>query len=123
MRRLLVATVFAIWLTGGGMDTTYTEAAPQSSIKQKHTDFYDAFLMLLNPYAEKAIRMKYPDRSYSLWNADILSVKRISGGFSNYDFVVKVRYDTFTGPHNPPEGPVVIIFSVANSVKVLKVEG
>ncbi|MEK1833337.1 DUF3888 domain-containing protein [Priestia megaterium] len=123
MRRLLVATAFAIWLTGVGMDITYTEAAPQPSIKQKHTDFYDAFLMLLNPYAEKAIRMKYPDRSYSLWNAEILSVKRISSGFSNYDFVVKVKYNTFTGPHNPPEGPVMITFSVTNNVKVLNVKG
>ncbi|MED4156701.1 DUF3888 domain-containing protein [Priestia aryabhattai] len=121
MKRLLVVTALAIWLTGGIV--TYTEAAPQPSIKQKHTDFYDAFLMLLNPYAEKAIRAKYPDRSYSLWNTEILSVKRISGGFSNYNFVVKVKYDTFTGPHNPPEGPVVITFSVTNNVKVLSVEG
>jgi len=36
---------------------------------------------------------------------------------------VKVKYDTFTGPHNPPEGPVIITFSVKNEVKVLKVEG
>ncbi|WP_454844837.1 hypothetical protein [Priestia megaterium] len=55
--------------------------------------------------------MTYPDRSYSLWNANILSVKRVSNGFSNYDFVVKVKYDTFTGSYNPPEGPVVIMFS------------
>jgi len=121
MKRLLMATALAIWLTGGM--ATYTEATPQPSIKQKHMDFYDAFLMLLNPYAEKAIRKKYPDRSYSLWNAEILSVKRISSGSSNYDFVVKAKYDTFTGPHNPPEGPVVITFSVTNNVKVLKVEG
>ncbi|MGF9893443.1 DUF3888 domain-containing protein [Priestia megaterium] len=121
MKRLLMATALAIWLTGG--IATYTEATPQPSIKQKHTDFYDAFLMLLNPYAEKAIQKKYPDRSYSLWNAEILSVKRISSGSSNYDFVVKAKYDTFTGPHNPPEGPVVITFSVTNNVKVLKVEG
>ncbi|MFE8065372.1 DUF3888 domain-containing protein [Priestia megaterium] len=121
MKRLLVAMALGIWLTGEM--STYTEAAPQPSIKQKHTDFYDAFLMLLNPYAETAIRTKYPDRSYSLWNADILSVKRVSSGFSNYDFVVKVKYDTFTGPHNPPEGPVVITFSVKNEVRILKIEG
>ncbi|MGG0309105.1 DUF3888 domain-containing protein [Priestia megaterium] len=121
MKRLMTATALVLWLAGGM--PSYTEAAPQPSIKQKHTDFYDAFLMLLNPYADKAIRTKYPDRSYSLWNADILSVKRVSGGFSNYDFVVKVKYDTFTGPHNPPEGPVVITFSVRNEVKILKIEG
>lgn len=119
MKRLLVATTLAIWLTGGM--ATYTEAALQPSVKQKHTDFYDAFLMLLNPYAEKAIRTTYPNRSYSLWNAEILSVRRMSGGFSNHHFVVKVKYDTFTGPHNPPEGPVVISFSVTNNVKVLNV--
>jgi len=121
MKRLLVVTALSIWLTGGM--ATYIEAAPHPSIKQKHMDFYDAFLMLLNPYAEKAIRAKYPDRSYSLWNAEILDVKRMSGGFSNYDFVVKVKYDTFTGPHNPPGGPVVISFSITNNVKVLKLEG
>ncbi|MHA7098738.1 DUF3888 domain-containing protein [Priestia aryabhattai] len=121
MKRLVVPTTLVLCLIAG-MDT-YTEAAPQPSIKQKHTDFYDAFLILLNPYTSKAIRTKYPDRSYSLWNADILSVKRVSSGFSNYDFIVKVKYDTFTGPHNPPAGPVVITFSVKDEVKVLKIEG
>ncbi|MFU1996405.1 DUF3888 domain-containing protein [Priestia megaterium] len=121
MKQFIAATTLVLWLAGGMV--TYTEAAPQPSIKQKHTDFYDAFLMLLNPYAEKAIRTQYPDRSYSLWNADILSVKRVSGGFSNYNFVVKVKYDTFTGPHNPPEGPVIITFSVKNEVEILQVEG
>ena len=121
MKQLMAATSLVLWLTG--VMVTNTEAAPRPFIKQKHTDFYDAFLMLLNPYADKAIQTKYPDRSYSLWNADILSVKRVSGGFSNYDFVVKVKYDTFTGPHNPPEGPVFITFSVRNEVKILKIEG
>ncbi|GAB1780713.1 MULTISPECIES: DUF3888 domain-containing protein [Priestia] len=120
MKRFIVATALVLCLTG--RMATCTEAAPKPSITQKHTDFYDAFLMLLNPYAEKAIRTKYPDRSYSLWNANILSLKRVSGGFSNYDFVVKVKYHTFTGPHNPPEGPLVITFSVSNEVKILKVE-
>ena len=99
MKRLIVTIALGLCLIAGMV--IYTEAAPESSNKQEHTDFYDAFLMLLNPYADKAIRTKYPDRSYSLWNADILSVKRIYGGFSNYDFMVKVKYDTFTGPHNP----------------------
>jgi len=121
MKRFMVATALVLCLTGGM--ATCTEATPKPSIKQKHTDFYDAFLMLLNPYAEKAIRTKYPNRSYSLWDADILSLKRVSGGFSNYDFVVKVKYHTFTGPHNSPEGPLVITFSVSNEVKILKVEG
>lgn len=121
MKRFIVATALVLCLTG--RMATCTEAAPKPSITQKHMDFYDAFLMLLNPYAEKAIRTKYPDRSYSLWNANILSLKRVSGGFSNYDFVVKVKYHTFTGPHNPPEGPLIITFSVSNEVKILKVEG
>jgi len=90
-----------------------------SETKRKHSDFYDAFLVLLNPYAEEAIRKKYPERSYALWNAEIIEVTRKTGGFSQYDFIVKVKYDTYTGPHNPPEGFVTLTFDVKiDGVKV-----
>jgi len=83
-----------------------------SSIDKENTDFYDSFLVLLNPYAEEAIRKRYPERSYALWNAEILEVSRKTGGFSKYDFVVKVKYDTYTGPLNLPEGFVTLTFDV-----------
>lgn len=96
----------------------------RTAIEEKHNDFYDAFLVLLDPYARAAINKKYPGRSYALWNADIIDVKRVSSGFSNYDFVVKVKYDTFTGPHNPPEGFVTITFAVnTDKVKVVDIKG
>jgi len=38
--------------------------------------------------------------------------------------MVKVKYDTYTGPHNPPEGPVIITFKVkTDKVTVLDIEG
>ena len=69
-------------------------------------------MVLLDPYARKAINNKYPTSSYGLWNAEILEVNQKSGGFSQYDFTIKIKYDTFTGPHNPPEGPVILTFDV-----------
>lgn len=87
-------------------------AETNNNVEEKHTDFYDASLVLLDPYARKAINNKYPTRSYGLWNGEILEVNRKSGGFSQYDFMMKIKYDTFTGPHNPPEGPVTLTFNV-----------
>lgn len=38
--------------------------------------------------------------------------------------MVKVKYDTYTGPYNPPEGPVIITFKVnTDKVTVLDIEG
>ncbi|MGF6949047.1 hypothetical protein QF028_001552 [Neobacillus sp. B4I6] len=87
-------------------------AETNTNVEEKHTDFYDALLVLLDPYARKAINNKYPTRSYGLWNAEILEVNRKSGGFSQYDFTIKIKYDTYTGSHNPPEGPVTLTFDV-----------
>lgn len=51
-------------------------------------------------------------------------MNRKTGGYSQYDFTIKVKYDTYTGPHNPPEGPVTITFDVKlDGVTVTKVEG
>ncbi|MFE3576400.1 DUF3888 domain-containing protein [Lysinibacillus sp. NPDC059133] len=92
--------------------------------EEKHTDFYDALLVLLDPYTRKAINNTYPSRSYGLWNAEILEVKRNTGGYSQYDFTIKIKYDTYSGPHNPPEGPVTITFDIKlDEVTVTKVEG
>ena len=72
----------------------------------------------------KRINKKYPSRSYGLWNAEILEVNRKTGEYFQYDFTIKVKYDTYTGPHNPPEGPVTITFDVKlDGVTVTKVEG
>ena len=57
----------------------------------KHSDLYYVLLVLLDPDARKVINKEYPNRSYALWNAEILEVKRsLTGGYSHYDFTVKV---------------------------------
>lgn len=89
----------------------------------EHTDYYDVLLSLLDPYARKIITKEYPERSYALWDAEILEVKRLTGGFSHYDFIVKVKYDTYTGALNPPEGFITITFHVTpEGASVIKVQ-
>ena len=123
MKRILISLVICLLLWN--LSLSYQVVAETKITgEEKHTDLYDAFLVLLDPYAGKAINNKYPNRSYGLWNAEILEVKRKTDGYSQYDFTVKVKYDTYTGPHNPPEGPVTIIFDVKlDGVTVTRVEG
>lgn len=123
MKRILI--LVAICLSLWNLSVSHPVIAKTNIISgEKHTDFYDAFLVLLDPYARKAIDKNYPSRSYGLWNAEILEVNRKTGGYSQYDFTIKVKYDTYTGPHNPPEGPVILTFDVKlEGVTVTKVEG
>jgi hypothetical protein len=104
--------VISIFVTLPSYSINRVFAETNSNFEEKHTDFYDALLVLLDPYARKAINDKYPTRSYGLWNAEILEVKRKTGGFGQFDFTIMVKYDTYTGPHNPPEGPVTLTFDV-----------
>ncbi|MCP1124375.1 DUF3888 domain-containing protein [Bacillus sp. 3103sda1] len=116
---MITSSVLRLILPNQG--STETE---KISVGEKHTDFYDAFLVLLDPYAREAINKKFPNRSYGLWNAEILEVTRRKGGFSQFDFIVKVKYDTYTGPHNPPEGPVTITFDVnIEGITVTEIKG
>lgn len=97
-------------------------AETKIKVEQKHNDFYDSILVLLDPFARKSIKDKYPTRSYELWNAEIIEVKRKTGGFGQFDFTIKVKYDTYTGAHNPPEGPVTLTFDVKlDEVNVIEV--
>jgi hypothetical protein len=123
MKRMLISLV--IGLLFWNLSLSYRAVAETNiTSEEKHTDYYDVFLVLLDPYARKAINKKYPSRSYRLWNAEILEVNRKTRGYSQYDFTIKVKYDTYTGPHNPPEGPVTITFDAKlDGVTVTKVEG
>ncbi|MED4968786.1 MULTISPECIES: DUF3888 domain-containing protein [Parageobacillus] len=123
MKRILISLV--ICLLFWNLSLSYQVVAKTNITgEEKHTDFYDALLVLLDPYARKAINNEYPSRSYGLWNAEILEVNRKTEGYSQYDFTIKVKYDTYTGPHNPPEGPVILTFDVKlDRVTVTKVEG
>ena len=97
MKRILIS--FVICLLFWNLSLSYRVVAENNiTSEEKHTNFYDAFLVLLDPYASKAINNKYPSRSYGLWNAEILEVNRKTEGYSQYDFTIKVKYDTYTGP-------------------------
>lgn len=99
------------------------QIAENVSAKEIHSDFYDVLLVLLDPDARKVINKEYPSRSYALWDAEILEIKRLTGGYSQYDFTVKVKYDTYTGPFNPPEGPITLTFHVTTEgVSVEKIQ-
>jgi hypothetical protein len=111
MKQILIALVVVLSVLGLFLPNQVMAKTMGASVEDKHSDFYDAFLVLLDPYAGKAINKKYPNRNYGLWNAEILEIKRISDG-SQYHFNVKVKYDTYTGPHNPPEGPVTLTFDI-----------
>lgn len=109
MKQILTAIVIVLILLIPNQVVAKTMGA---SVEVKHNEIYDAFLVLLDPYAGKAINNKYPNRNYGLWNAEILEIKRSDG--SQFHFNVKVKYDTYTGPHNPPEGPVTLTFDLSS---------
>lgn len=119
----LYVLIFVLIPTGILFTDTGTAESKEVKSEVEHTDFYDVLLVLLDPYARKVITKEYPERSYALWDAEILEVKRLTGGFSQYDFIVKVKYDTYTGALNPPEGFITLTFHVkTEGVSVIKVQ-
>ncbi|MED4886434.1 DUF3888 domain-containing protein [Lysinibacillus fusiformis] len=117
---ILLLTLFATGVMLSNKDTVEAENVGAEKI---HSDLYDVLLVLLDPEARKVINKEYPNRSYALWNAEILEIKRLTGRYSQYDFTVKVKYDTYTGPFNPPEGPITITFHVTtDGVSVVKIQ-
>ncbi|WRU96255.1 DUF3888 domain-containing protein [Priestia filamentosa] len=124
MKIIILVISIIMLIMGPGLSNPVKADTEKRENFEEHNDFYDAFLTLLDPYARTAIEKKYPERSYSLWNAKILQVQRLTNTFSNFTFIVKVKFDTFTGPHNPPEGDVVITFKIEiDGVQVLDIKG
>ncbi|MGE7912570.1 DUF3888 domain-containing protein [Lysinibacillus xylanilyticus] len=112
-----------LFATGVMLSNKDTAEAENVGAEKKHSDLYDVLLVLLDPKARKVINKEYPNRSYALWSAEILEVKRLTGGYSQYDFTVKVKYDTYTGPFNSPEGPITITFNITtDGVSVIKIQ-
>jgi len=120
---VLFVLLLTLFTTGAMLSNKDTAEAENVSAEIKHSDLYEVLLVLLDPEARKVINKEYPNRSYALWNAEILEVKRLTGGYSQYDFTVKVKYDTYTGPFNSPEGPITITFHVTtDGVSVVKIQ-
>lgn len=122
---ILTLYVLAFVLFPTGILFTDTGTAKSKEVRSgvEHTDYYDVLLSLLDPYARKVITKEYPERSYALWDAEIIEVKRLTRGFPHYNFIVKVKYDTYTGALNPPEGYITITFHVTlEGVSVIKIQ-
>lgn len=63
----------------------------------------DLLVTVFSPYISKAIENYYGEpRLFDLWDAKILSIKRLQEG--SFDFETKIAVKTFKGPHNPPYG-------------------
>lgn len=117
MRKKLFIICFCIMFSFLFSDST----AAQNYNKR---DMYDSYITLLNPYARKVIK-----EEYGLYDAKVVSIKRVNKGRTegekrindgSFDFIVKVQYRTFTGPHNPPEAIETVTFRVLPSgVKVV----
>ncbi|EMY8532975.1 TPA: DUF3888 domain-containing protein [Bacillus paranthracis] len=82
-------------------------------------DFYDSYNTLLAPYASQVIRNRLgPDHQYSLTDTKIIKIERFPK--ENFNFIVTVQYETYTGAHNPPNGIETITFNINPSgVKVV----
>ncbi|WP_326850357.1 DUF3888 domain-containing protein [Bacillus haynesii] len=79
----------------------------------------DLILTLLDPYAQKVIK-----KDYGLYDAKIVSVERVNHGRTpaekqfndgSFEFIAKVQYRTYAGPHNPPETAEEVTFCIAPS--------
>ena len=81
MKRILIALV--ICLSFWNLSFSYQVVAETNFTgEEKHTGFYDALLVLLDPYARKAINTKYPSRSYGMECRNIRSESKNWGIFS-----------------------------------------
>ena len=120
-QKIILSIVFILSILYG----VNLDSAQAHNIKQK--DFYDSYLTLLNSYAIKAI-----NKPYDLFNAKVISVKRVNKGRTLeekkanegiFDFIVKVQYRTYTGAHNPPESLETLTFRIdPGKIKVIKRE-
>lgn len=117
LRKIFFMISFIIVLSTIVCDNTQAQ-----SINKKV--MYDSYLTLLDPYASKVIK-----KPYGLYDAKILSIERVNKGRTVdekrinddlFEFIVKVRYHTFTGPHNPPETYETLTFRIdPGGVKIL----
>ena len=72
---VLFVLLLTLFTTGVMLSNKDTAEAKNVSAEIKHSDLYDVLLVLLDPEARKVINKEYPNRSYALWNAEILEVE------------------------------------------------
>ncbi|WP_173275636.1 DUF3888 domain-containing protein [Paenibacillus sp. NEAU-GSW1] len=95
--------------------------AKPTNDNQVNCDTLEAmFITLLNPLSVEIIleRIGGQGMSYSLSDAKILDIERPEvGGFR---FITTIRYNSYTGPHNPPYGIEILTYDItASGAKLL----
>lgn len=92
--------------------SAFTLQTPSSANSSVDNDsLKDAFLTMLDPFVSDAIIGHYGyDKSYGLFDAKIVDIKRDEqGGFT---FTVDVQVNTFETANNPPYGKETIRFNI-----------
>ncbi|MEK4563540.1 DUF3888 domain-containing protein [Alkalihalobacillus sp. FSL R5-0424] len=108
--RILLMIILSLSLSFGSNCVSLAESSQEPETK--------AILALLFPETVKEIKKQFPDRSFDLWNAEILDVNSMND--EEYSIKLSVKYNTYTGAHNPPEGNIVVTYFITlDGVRVL----
>ncbi len=92
--------------------------AKQANDTNQQELYKGSLLSLLDPYIADEVDKYYGyPKQYDLWNAKILSIRKTS---KRLEYEITVQVETFTGPHNPPEGiETVTILTSPMDTKVI----
>lgn len=111
--RILLIIILSLCLNVGLSCVSLAESSQDPETK--------AILALLFPETVKEIKKQFPDRSFDLWNAEILDMNNVNN--EDYSIKLSVKYNTYTGAHNPPEGNIVVTYFITlDSVQVLSLK-
>lgn len=106
MRKLLSAFAILIFIS------LFNSNSGHASTTIEQQSFKDALLTTLDPVIRQAVVAHYGyDKSYGLFDADILKIEREEVG--EFTFIVDVQVQTFENAHNPPIGKETIQFRVS----------
>lgn len=95
-------------------NSTFLKAANINQDESKEKLKNDLLLSVFTPYISKAIENYYGElRQFDLWDAKIISIKRLEPGSFNFETAVSVT--TFKGPHNPPYGLEVVTIRIGDT--------
>jgi len=105
---------------------TFTLPSYSSAQNLNCDELKSAFLVSLTPSLNKAIGEIYKDipggdRSYELFDAEILKLERVHKGWESFNVTIEIQ--TYVGAHNPPYGVDTIYLRVdPDNIKILGYE-
>jgi hypothetical protein len=102
--RIVILTIILLVFS---IQTTYAK----NQVLTHKDNLYYSYLTLLYPYITKELENNgLGDRSFELYDAKIVNIKREDQTFT---FHVTVQVNTYEGAHNPPYGLETISFKVS----------